>query len=346
MTKIKTIVLAAVLGLLAANPSLAVAQTTTNTNYTYSGVQGSIEQYLCTPSANADGHDLERCVNKLYRFGIAFGAIALVFFLVVAGYVYMTGGESAKSRAKGIVQNALVGIGLLLGSYVILSFINPSLVVFKPIQPPIFTTDELPDCEALGFGSNCTVASAEPGADFNTDFKYTGSYQACGRSFNNASQETSKVKTISVKVWDINASGQKFSKDLNLQLHECIIERAKKAFSEYYNSPDKFPIKEMGGYDVRKVAGSSVISAHAFGLTIDINPETNCHAENNGRCKNLKWSYKPCPGSGCSPYSITSSSGLYKALKANGFGWGGQWKSSKDYMHFSCVESEQGRCSQ
>ena len=134
------------------NPTLAFAQTqsTAVDRPQYGGVDQSISEYLCTPSEQADGRDLERCINKMYRF-----AIALVFFIVFAGYMYITGGETGKGKAKGILQNALIGIGLLVGSYVILSFINPSLVIFKPIQPPIFTADDLPSCEEIGFTANC-----------------------------------------------------------------------------------------------------------------------------------------------------------------------------------------------
>lgn len=169
MQKLKQILYIALFTLIVANPVVVMAQGTTNTNTpssgvtgsvtTYKGVESSITEYLCTPSVGADGRDLERCVNKLYRFGIAFGAIALVFFIVFAGYMYMSGGETSKGKAKGILQNALVGMGILLFSYVLLRFINPNLVLFKPIQPPIFTSADLPTCAALGLGDGCVVAT-------------------------------------------------------------------------------------------------------------------------------------------------------------------------------------------
>ncbi len=172
MQKLKKIILAVSFGLLFVNPTLVLAQAT-NSNANsgtiksnaidvpeYKGVEGSITQFLCTPSEGAaDGKDLERCVNKIYRFGIAFGAIALVFFVVFAGYLYITGGEQGKGKGKVIFQNALVGMALLLGSYVILYFINPNLTVIKPIQPPIFSAPDLPGCAELGLSENCIVAT-------------------------------------------------------------------------------------------------------------------------------------------------------------------------------------------
>lgn len=123
------------------------------------GVDQSIQDYLCTPSEPADGHDLERCVNRLYRFSITAGAIVVLFLIVFAGYIYITGGESGKTSAKKYINTSLTGMAVLLGSYILLYFINPSLVLFKPIQPPIFNAENLPSCADVGFGERCLVES-------------------------------------------------------------------------------------------------------------------------------------------------------------------------------------------
>lgn len=160
MKKLKHILIAITLSLTLVNPALVIAQTTSSTiNVTeYKGVQDSLTNFLCTPNEGApDSHALEKCINKMYRFGISFGAIALVFFVVFAGYLYITGGESGKEKGKGILKNALLGMGLLLGSYVILSFINPNLVIIKPIQPPIFDAADLPECDDIGFEDTCVL---------------------------------------------------------------------------------------------------------------------------------------------------------------------------------------------
>lgn len=150
------------------NPALVYAQTTTTTTTSNAsnlpqynkGVDTSIRDYLCTPSNPPDGHDLERCINRVYKFGVAFGAIALVFFVVYAGYTYMVSGEAGKSKAKSMIWNALTGMGILLASYVILYFINPSLTTVKVIQPPIFQSN-LPDCADVGLGEDCTLGNGQ-----------------------------------------------------------------------------------------------------------------------------------------------------------------------------------------
>jgi hypothetical protein len=121
------------------------------------GVDQSIADYLCTPEGK--GSDLFNCVNRLYRFSITAGSIAVVFFIVLAGYIYITGGESQKSKAKSILFSSLTGLGIILTSFVLLNFINPDLVRIKTIQPPIFTSADLPKCEEIGFSANCIIST-------------------------------------------------------------------------------------------------------------------------------------------------------------------------------------------
>lgn len=171
-------------GLIVLNPLVVFAQATsttsptTNSNFKTSiavqepeedstedlpvyngGVDKSIQDYLCTPSEPADGHDLERCINRIYRFSITAGALVVLFLIVFAGYMYITGGEAGKTAAKKYINTSLTGMAVLLGSYILLYFINPSLVLFKPIQPPIFNAENLPSCGEVGFGERCLVES-------------------------------------------------------------------------------------------------------------------------------------------------------------------------------------------
>ena len=122
-----------------------------------SGVDESIKEYLCTPEGK--GTDLVDCVGKLYRFGITIGVIALIFFLVVAGYIYIVSGESGKTKAKQMLYSAFTGMAIILGSYTLLSFINPALVQVRTIQPPIFETVDMPSCEDIGFSTRCKIST-------------------------------------------------------------------------------------------------------------------------------------------------------------------------------------------
>jgi hypothetical protein len=90
----------------------------------------SIADFLCTPDIS-----LYTCINRLYRFGIVAGFFIAVVMIVIAGYLYMTGGEKGKEKGKSYISSTIVGIVILLTSYILLNQINPDLVLFKRISP-------------------------------------------------------------------------------------------------------------------------------------------------------------------------------------------------------------------
>ena len=84
-----------------------------------------------------------------------------------------------------------------------------------------------------------------------------------------------------------------------------------------------YDIKSIGGYADRNIAGSSQKSYHALGAAIDINPGANPHLKDG----TIQTDMPPDIG------ALAASFGL---------GWGGNWRSSKDTMHFSAAASEMG----
>lgn len=333
--RFKKLIVALLFGLIIVNPVLVSAQAnSTNSSITvpqYQGVDTSLSTYLCTPSTNtADSHALEKCINKLYRFGISFGAISLVFFLVFAGYMYITGGEGGKSKAKGILSNAFIGMGLLLASYLILSFISPSLVIFKPIQPPIFGAEDIPSCDQIGFKAGCEID------DFLAQTNLP-STSGCKTKFATQQEAEQNLSTFSVQAWGLGG----VTKSFNVTVQKCLVEKTKAVFAQIYAASDKQPIKNIGGYAWRMNVEGTAPSTHSYGLTLDINWEENYFISSKLTVGKY---WKPCPGNGCDPYSLPASSSVVTMLKAAGFGWGGEWNSKKDYMHFSCHPSEYGHC--
>jgi len=87
------------------------------------------------------------------------------------------------------------------------------------------------------------------------------------------------------------------------------------------NHPDGYTIYSLGGYVHRQSRGSKKWSYHASGVAIDINPAEN-------------------------PYQKTFESDMPANTSAiarkYGLGWGGDWNSVKDAMHFSVAKGERG----
>jgi len=96
------------------------------------------------------------------------------------------------------------------------------------------------------------------------------------------------------------------------------------AFQSLIDYLDKsgYEINSLGGYVDRDVRGKpGVKSIHAHGAAIDINPSTNP----------------------LSSTLVTDMPADISSVAASlGLGWGGNWKSRKDAMHFSAAQSEGG----
>ena len=83
------------------------------------------------------------------------------------------------------------------------------------------------------------------------------------------------------------------------------------------------------------MAGSNVWSQHAYGVAIDLNPVQNPMLK-NGRSD-------PPGGAGYlrrGRYGIgmVHAAGAVPVFTANGFFWGGRWRTMKDWMHFSTTD--------
>ncbi len=97
-----------------------------------------------------------------------------------------------------------------------------------------------------------------------------------------------------------------------------------------YNWDDETSMNENNttAFNYRKVKGSKVLSAHSYGMAIDINPLQNPHIKGKViRPQSGKYDPKV-------KGTILRDSKLVNEFVRRGWQWGGRWKSSKDYQHF------------
>jgi hypothetical protein len=141
----KYLLLVLVCELFFAQANLAFAASSTY-DYSKAGVSKQIEDYLCAPPKNtADKSQLSgslyNCINRLYRFALILSSVIAVFFIVIAGYLYMSaeGNQEAVDKAKSILTSSITALVILFTGYILLKAINPDLVQFKSIQPPSVT---------------------------------------------------------------------------------------------------------------------------------------------------------------------------------------------------------------
>ncbi len=95
-----------------------------------------------------------------------------------------------------------------------------------------------------------------------------------------------------------------------------------------YKWSDAASIKanNTSAFNYRTIAGTKKMSDHAYGRAIDVNPYLNPWV---GKGKSSR-SYNPSVEG-----TLTENSIVVKEFKKRGWKWGGNWKSSKDYQHFS-----------
>lgn len=142
-------------------------------------------------------------------------------------------------------------------------------------------------------------------------------------------QAESYLTTIEVPI--TKKDGTKSTR--SLQLHKAIAQDVYNACLAAQNAG--FKIYEIGSYrtfgtDTAGATGGLSFSQHCYGLAVDINVNENCYIGYNGAVG---------PGSFWKPneneYSMAPDGILVKTFKSMGWGWGGDWTSPKDYMHFS-----------
>ena len=81
-------------------------------------------------------------------------------------------------------------------------------------------------------------------------------------------------------------------------------------------------------FNYRYISGTRVISNHASGLAIDINPMLNPYIKNGNSLP------ANCVYDTTKAGTILAESDLVKEFKNKGWQWGGDWISLKDYQHF------------
>ncbi len=83
----------------------------------------------------------------------------------------------------------------------------------------------------------------------------------------------------------------------------------------------------------RAAVGSSRFSEHAYGLAVDINPFINPYVKGKVVLPELAGVYTDRKN--VRPGMIVDDDAVVAAFDAVGWGWGGRWRSLKDYQHFA-----------
>jgi peptidoglycan LD-endopeptidase CwlK len=106
------------------------------------------------------------------------------------------------------------------------------------------------------------------------------------------------------------------------------VEKVIPVFKYNWNDEASMEDNNTSAFNYRKVPGTKVLSYHAIGRAIDINPGLNPQIK-NGHIFPKGSTYNEN-----SPGAISDTSFIVKAFLLKGWRWGGNWKHLKDYQHF------------
>lgn len=127
-------------------------------------------------------------VSGLYAYALSIAGALAVIMIVYGGvkYVASGGSVSARSDAMDIIKNAIFGIVLLFGGYIILYTINPNLVNIKnpnlPSAPPLKTlgfVSSTPPTSPGGSTGDCSISDSPSAADYHV-VTFAGSNEETG----------------------------------------------------------------------------------------------------------------------------------------------------------------------
>lgn len=152
-----------------------------------------------------------------------------------------------------------------------------------------------------------------------------------GIPFSSEEEAAYNMEHVTVPVWKLSQDGSKYSSTMSLIVNRNLAQEVINIFTDIYNDPERFPIKDAGGYNWRNTVSGS-LSQHSYGTCIDINANENyyCYASTGEAITGSFW--KP----GENPYSITENGSVVRAFAKYGWTWGGNaWTTLRDYMHFT-----------
>lgn len=171
--------------------------TTINGGSSSGGVMGSIGEYSTTPLAPLPGFtgnpNLGQWLESLFTMLIVIAGILALIMIIVGGITYVTSESfGEKGKGKGYIMNAIAGLVLALGAWVILNTINPNLAEDLNIKIPTVTLDG-PTKEWAG-------GNAAPGTNIAPTALLNGQPIIMGMPWPDDSQQRGQLSAVGISV--------------------------------------------------------------------------------------------------------------------------------------------------
>lgn len=156
----------------------------------------------------------------------------------------------------------------------------------------------------------------------------------------------SALRLLSVTSWGFDGRTHRGALVVNADVAGAVVG----VFREMYDA--RFPVARVGtveaygsdddrvmaanvtsAFNCRRVAGTATWSEHAYGRAIDINPIQNPYVRGSSVDPPAGRAY--VDRGNVRPGMVVAGDPVVRAFTAVGWGWGGNFRTSKDYQHFS-----------
>ncbi|MDD5098394.1 MAG: hypothetical protein PHD31_01595, partial [Candidatus Pacebacteria bacterium] len=267
-----------------------------------------------------------------YNLAIIIGGAIAFITIIVSGIKIMNsqGNSSALSKAKKTITNSLIGLAVLLGSYLLLTTINPEIIniqdvpsLWEDVTSVVFPTPATPAVDSFTFqeipiGTVAETVLAGNSSTLNAVpcYKYNHNVESGGKTvlgdtidLNGDGKIDEKDSVLDKDMFYCmkllnDAIKKKTEEHLNKLIHELDIEMNKCTCSRCDYRPDKFPI----GFECEVVPPPNPLPQSECGYCPTTANTCRCCGSQSDECKNARstntftmygtlkqYKYDPCP---------------------------------------------------
>lgn len=106
---------------------------------------------------------LAQYIQAMQKLLIGISLVAASIMLVYGGFLYIVSGTGAKvTEGKKIITDALIGLIIILGAYVILANLNPNLVTLSALHLTTINTDRFSFISSSQYSDAASLLGASP----------------------------------------------------------------------------------------------------------------------------------------------------------------------------------------
>jgi hypothetical protein len=296
---------------------------------------GTVDKGFVPCSGNGcSACDFVVMANTIIKWLIGISFLFFALLAVIAGFKLITAGGNpgALRDAKSSFTNAFIGLIIILAAWVLVDTLMRTLtqstdgtILGHGPWSQIQCGSQVRSDTVAGYFAGDEAAIMQPPSFRPAD------PSSRGRSMTLTLQGGGSVEVLPCAAGEKDLVSVSFL-GKSVSIHKNLAPSLRRIDQRWRERGGNsfYRVVSVGGYVCRPIAGRSTLSTHSYGVTVDINPDANPHCPYWEQCNNRNVLITDMPQA------------FRQILISEGWGWGGNWRSSKDAMHFSKATGEGG----